>query len=348
MISWSQIQGYPGGFDARRWNAVEAGYEADGAKLYVGRGNLQGGVHCGKIHQAQNACYIPLFGDEHRLDNFEVLTVPPGVSVQWVPGSNGQVPPNAVPGGTQDGSPTYIGRIPFNGTVTPGEIVPKENCCYISFMGKEESSQNYEVLCSVGGGQPMPYMQPHAAATSAPVMGGMPPVGGMPPGGVPSVTWVTQSGSFNAPAMNAFEAGYDRLGAKLYVGRSLLAGGCHVGKVRCDIGTCYVPYEGGEETFNQFQVLTAPYGVTLQWVPASNGNVPANAVEGGYNEDRSKTYVGRAQHDGAFSPGEVVPKDGLLYIAHEGREVEFERYDVLVLGPPGQGGYAGNPSAPPF
>jgi hypothetical protein len=58
--------------------------------------------------------------------------------------------------------------------------------------------------------------------------------------------------------------------------------------------------------------------------------------------------VGRAQHDGAYSPGEVVPKDGLLYIAHEGQEREFAQYEVLVLGPPGQGGYGGNPSAPPF
>jgi hypothetical protein len=40
--------------------------------------------------------------------------------------------------------------------------------------------------------------------------------------------------------------------------------------------------------------------------------------------------------------------DGLLYIAHEGQEREFAQYEVLVLGPPGQGGYGGNPSAPPF
>jgi len=159
MISWSQVQGHPGGFDSNRWNAVEAGYETDGAKLYVGRGNLQGGTHVGKIHQAQNACYIPLFGNEHRLDNFEVLSVPPGVNLSWVGGSNGQVPPNAVEGGHADGSPTYIGRFQFNGTVTPGEIVPKEEVCYISFMGKEEESKTYEVLVMGPAGQSMPYMQ---------------------------------------------------------------------------------------------------------------------------------------------------------------------------------------------
>jgi len=343
MISWSQVQGYPGGFDNRRWNAVEAGYEADGAKLYVGRGSLQGGTHVGKIHQAQNSCYIPLFGQEHKLDNFEVLSVPPGVNVHWVAGSNGQVPPNAVEGGrNDDGSPTYIGRMQFNGTVTPGEIVPKENVCYISFMGKEEESKNYEVLVMAAvsqPSQPMPYMQNQAQ-----------PMMGAPPAGGPaaSITWVTQNGAFNPASINAFEGGYDRLGAKLYIGRALMAGGCHVGKVRCDIGTCYVPFEGNENTFNQFQVLSAPYGVNVQWVAASNGNVPANAVEGGFNDDRSKTFVGRTNHDGAFCPGEVVPGDGKLYIAHEGEEREFDNYEVLVLGPPSGGGGYGNPSAPSY
>jgi len=342
MISWSQVQGYPGGFDSRRWNAVEAGYEADGAKLYVGRGQLQGGTHVGKIHQAQNSCYIPLFGNEHKLDNFEVLSVPPGVNVHWVAGSNGQVPPNAVEGGrNDDGSKTFIGRMQFNGTVTPGEIVPKEQVCYISFMGKEEESRNYEVLVMAAAAAPMPYMQPHANVQAQPMMGAPPP-GGQPA----AITWITQNGAFNPAAINAYEGGYDRLGAKLYIGRSLLAQGCHVGKVRCDIGTCYVPFEGNENTFNQFQVLSVPYGVNVQWVPASNGNVPPNAVEGGFNEDRSKTFVGRIQHDGAHCPGEVVPADGKLYIAHEGEEMEFENYDVLVLCPP-SGAY-GNPSAPPY
>lgn len=316
---------------------MEAGYEADGAKLYIGRGNLQGGTHVGKIHQAQNSCYIPLFGNEHKLDNFEVLSVPPGVNVQWVAGSNGQVPPNAVEGGrNDDGSKTYIGRMQFNGTVTPGEIVPKEEVCYISFMGKEEESRSYEVLVMAGASQPMPFMQSQAQ-----------PMMGAAPGGQPAaITWRTQNGAFNPAAMNAFEGGYDRLGAKLYIGRALMAEGCHVGKVRSDIGTCYVPFEGNENTFNQYQVLSAPYGVNLQWVAASNGNVPPNAVEGGFNEDRSKTYVGRTNHDGAFCPGEIVPNDGKLYIAHEGEEREFEHYECLVLGPP-SGGY-GNPSAPPY
>jgi len=184
MVSWTQVQGHPGGFDSNRWNAVEAGYETDGAKLYIGRGNLEGGIHVGKIHQAQNACYIPLFGKEHRLDNFEVLSIPPGMSVQWMPGANGQVPPNAVEGGrNDDGTPTYIGRFPFNGTITPGEIVPKENVCYISFMGKEEESGSYEVLVLSGGGPPMqPYNQ--GPVTQQPMA--MQPMGGYaaPPGGV--------------------------------------------------------------------------------------------------------------------------------------------------------------------
>jgi len=321
MTSWIPLEpGFAANIPmaAQKYNAVEGGYDGAGGKIYVGRGRIQGegGLHVGKIHTTGNVCCIPFEGGEQQVENFEILSAPPGVRTSWVPGTKGQVPSNAVEGGHyQDGSKTYVGRIPFNGTMVPGEIVPNEEVCYISFMGKEEQSDTYEVLVM------------DAAA----------------PAGVPAVAWVMQNGAFIPASIAAYEAGYDHTGAKLYVGRSLLKEGCHVGKVRSDYGTCYIPFEGGEHTFNEFQVLTAPYGVNLQWVPSSNGNVPPNAVEGGYNEDRSKTYVGRAQHNGSYSPGEVVPKDGLLYIAHEGEEKEFDQYEVLVLGPTGT-----NPSAPPY
>jgi len=325
MTSWIPLQaGFAANipFAAQKYNAVEAGYEASGGKIYVGRGRIQGegGMHVGKIHETGHVCYIPFEGGEQAIEHFEILSAAPGVRTSWVPGSNGQVPPNAVEGGHyQDGEKTFVGRIPFNGTMVPGEIVPKEGVCYISFMGKEEQSDNYEVLVM------------DAAA----------------PPGVPAVAWVMQNGAFIPAAIQAFEAGYDHQGAKFYVGRSLLSEGCHVGKVRSDYGTCFVPFEGGEHKFDDFQVLTAPFGVNLQWVPASKGNVPPNAVEGGYNEDKSKTYVGRANYNGSFIPGEVVPKDQLLYIAHDGEERDFEEYEVLTLAPPGTA-YGGNPSAPPF
>lgn len=334
MVSWIPQQGSfpgtsPGPFDASKYHAVEAGYHQDGAKLYIGRARIidedeDEGLHIGKIHQLENICYIPYEGDEHRLDNFEILSVPPGVSVHWVAASAGQVPPNAVEGGQyQDGSKTYIGRFQFNGTVTPGEIVPNEGVCYISFNGKEEESNNYEVL-----------------VMSSPQVQSTPP---------PTVTWISQNGTFDPVAINAFEGGCERNGVKLYIGRSLHDDGCHIGKVRSDLGACFVPFEGEEHQFKEYQVLTTPHGVNVEWVPASGGNIPPQAVEGGYNDDRSKTFVGRVHHDGVFFPGEIVPAEGLLYTADNGEEKEFENYDVLVLGGPAaaQGVYA-SPSAPPL
>ena len=52
--------------------ALEGGYDNTGGKLYIGRSPLQGGLHVGKIVPSMGACFIPLFGDEHTVNNFEV------------------------------------------------------------------------------------------------------------------------------------------------------------------------------------------------------------------------------------------------------------------------------------
>ena len=64
-----------------------------------------------------------------------------------------------------------------------------------------------------------------------------------------------------------------------------------------------------------------PPHVQARWVQFNNGQVPPNAVEGGYQQytynkykaggvvigyqEDNKTFVGRALHDGQLVPGEV-------------------------------------------
>lgn len=67
---------------------------------------------------------------------------------------------------------------------------------------------------------------------------------------------------------------------------------------------------------------------TAQWVSCSNGNVPGNAVQGGY--DVSDTiFVGRAEQGGDMIPGKIVPTHGVCYVSHAGEEHGKSSYEVL-------------------
>ena len=48
--------------------------------------------------------------------------MPPHVQARWVPSNNGQVPPNTVEGGYQDGNKTFVGRAHHDGQLAPGEV----------------------------------------------------------------------------------------------------------------------------------------------------------------------------------------------------------------------------------
>ncbi|XP_065204320.1 golgin subfamily A member 6-like protein 6 [Planococcus citri] len=69
---------------------------------------------------------------------------------------------------------------------------------------------------------------------------------------------------------------------------------------------------------------------SISWVPASNGDVPANALVGGH--DYSNTiYVGRANHNGALIPGKIHPRLHCSYISNNGLEYLYKEYEVAVL-----------------
>jgi hypothetical protein len=74
-----------------------------------------------------------------------------------------------------------------------------------------------------------------------------------------------------------------------------------------------------------------PTGGAASWVDARGGEVPANAVHGGF--DSEQLYVGRASHEGALIPGKIVPSHGVCYIAWGGQEHGKEEYQVSLLTP---------------
>ncbi|XP_062548424.1 uncharacterized protein LOC134213403 isoform X2 [Armigeres subalbatus] len=66
------------------------------------------------------------------------------------------------------------------------------------------------------------------------------------------------------------------------------------------------------------------------WVPASNGEIPPNAVVGG--ADGEDMYIARAQHEGAIIPGKLLASHGSAYVAWGGAEIPKTEYEVLCDG----------------
>lgn len=71
-----------------------------------------------------------------------------GQGFQWVPTSAGNIPDNAfVAGHCKGGEPLYVGRVHYQGSLTPGKIQRSHGCLYIPFGGVEQSFQSdFEIL----------------------------------------------------------------------------------------------------------------------------------------------------------------------------------------------------------
>jgi hypothetical protein len=134
---WRQASG--GGIPA---GALKGGQEPD-RDLYVCRGAYEGGVHPGKL--VGQACNIGYWGREISLPDYEMLISAAPSSLQWVPTSNGAVPPGAVVGGHEPGRDLYVCRAEYQGGVHPGKLVEGHACC-IGWGGEEKYFGDYEVL----------------------------------------------------------------------------------------------------------------------------------------------------------------------------------------------------------
>lgn len=130
--------------------AVVGGHEGwDGSPLWVIRSWHNGELIPGKLSIRHNSASIVYDGKEIGVQNIEVLCAKPE-TLRWVPASNGNVPPSAIPGGrTASGETLYVGRARYQLSVTPGKVHPSHNSCYIAFAGTEVAHKMYDVLCRV-------------------------------------------------------------------------------------------------------------------------------------------------------------------------------------------------------
>ncbi|KAH8401285.1 hypothetical protein KR009_004400 [Drosophila setifemur] len=70
-----------------------------------------------------------------------------------------------------------------------------------------------------------------------------------------------------------------------------------------------------------------------KWVAGLKGSFPAEALQTGYADTGEVTYTGRGVHQGVERLGKVHPSHKVLYMAHQGIEVNTDTYEVLVVTP---------------
>lgn len=66
----------------------------------------------------------------------------------------------------------------------------------------------------------------------------------------------------------------------------------------------------------------------IRWIPASNGQVPADALQGGEEKDGTPLFICRAKHRNEFHPGKTV--DGNCNTTYRGTEIVVSSYEVLT------------------
>lgn len=189
---------------------------ADFRLAYAHDGTVFGGVVDGRHLtvglDGAKARYVRLqitSADYFHLDEVEIygsgsaIETPAMSPVQWV-SFNGTIPANAVVGGSENGQPLYVGRMPFQGGVHPGKVLPG-GFCNIGWGGKEYSvNTGFEILTA----------SPNTTA------------------------WVEYRGFVPA---NAILGGHNDPGGlqPLYIARHAYHGGDHCGKLfanACNIG----------------------------------------------------------------------------------------------------------------
>ncbi|XP_075216359.1 natterin-3-like isoform X2 [Lycorma delicatula] len=143
-----------------------------------------------------------------------------GTESLWVWSSDGEVPPNAVAGGFDD-ELLFVGRFVHKRALTPGKIIQSERVCCVPWGGKEHKSEEYEVLCGC------------------------------------NVIWVPHSqGSVPSEALLA---GQSEHGEVLHIGRVKHNGATIIGKVQKSHYVCYIPYNGQEIPYSDYEVLVVKY-----------------------------------------------------------------------------------------
>lgn len=144
-----------------------------------------------------------------------------------------------------------------------------------------------------------------------------------PPPVEDGVYWERMSGG--AIDGRAPSSGRDTNGAPLYVCSAEFNGVNQPGKIRHGFRGCNFGYGGQELTSGTYMVLLG----RPKWARASNGQVPANAVQAGSELNGSPLFVCRTQYEGSMQLGKVRPGFRGCNFGYGGGELTGNPYEVM-------------------
>uniref|UniRef100_A0AAG5D8L7 DUF3421 domain-containing protein n=1 Tax=Anopheles atroparvus TaxID=41427 RepID=A0AAG5D8L7_ANOAO len=254
--------------------ATAAGMSEEGEPLYFGRVKQNGRYVYGKVQRSHGVCYVPLYGKETPFKEYQIfvksspkpettehaavadlseeatyaetdakelraflarpapgnsakrhelyttrMSNPPVESWEIVFDAE-RLPRHAVLVDWIREPGMYIGRSRHEGSITPGFAIPESGACHIVWGGREWIKENYEILCDYNG----VFVRTHGDV-------------------IPE---------------DALLAGESELGEALYIGRVMQGGRVLVGKVQPSHGGCYVPIDGREVLFANYEIYICP------------------------------------------------------------------------------------------
>lgn len=129
---------------------------------------------------------------------------------------------------------------------------------------------------------------------------------------------------------NAFPGG-DNDGEPIFVARGRVGGSLAAGSLLGSHKCCYVAWGGNSHSLSEYEVLCNFSGSWIEW---SGTQMPRSGYVAGVSEvNQELMYVGRAIVDGILKVGKIHPSHGVTYIGHNGCEIAFANYEILVTNP---------------
>ena len=307
--------------------AIIGGSEGDGTPLYIIRGKVGSLLVPGKYNPNHQSAYVPWSGKEENVNPFEILVRSSQVqasSPEWVATDVSDNASRARPAGrSPDGTPSFLIRALFQGSLIPGKFNPKAKTAYVPWGGKEVRVDRFEFLVS----------QAFAAPVTVPVPVPVPVPAPESTMGVPAmasssstsdvILWLPAKPRF-PPARSVAFATKGR--TALYLIRGTLDGRPATGYLDPTTMQALLLGEKGPVATNSYEV----WGGGGWWAEVDDYGIPGSVLHIGIGQDRRRIPLARVRNGSEVLPAFYSDIDG-TFIAYVGnKRTEFRKGEVLM------------------
>uniref|UniRef100_A0A2M3Z2W4 Putative farnesoic acid o-methyltransferase-like protein n=1 Tax=Anopheles braziliensis TaxID=58242 RepID=A0A2M3Z2W4_9DIPT len=141
----------------------------------------------------------------------------------------------------------------------------------------------------------------------------------------PPAKWYKTYG--NHVPSNAIPAGRFDGSRVQVIGRAWYKDNLIPGAVVDVAGVCYVAWHGQSHYVSTYEVLVDTKG---EFVPATGGNIPSNALRAGHTAKGEDLYICRADYKGMKLLGKAQKSHKTCYVGYRGVEYGSAKYEIYV------------------